>query len=214
MEKFMKFINHLRALSLRLVDFRSFLAGLENSRRVSEYEWVWVGLDSEPREYEYVSTHGPWKPVSMSRVSSIANENPWVWVSVIICKERLSCYFLSGFSSNLKFISSKFWESPANLGESWRKNSAKLGENTAKMTLIFWLTHAQSMSKKLWVHSKKSVSEYEWAWVEQFSKCVSMSQVSVMLPKNPWVWVTESLIVLTHVLMSDSTRGISNPASW
>ena len=111
---------------------------------------------------------------------------------------------------NLKKI--KKIKSPGNLGESCRKNSAKLGENTAKMTRIFWLTHAQSMSKKLWVHSKKSVSEYEWAWVEQFSKCVSMSQVSVMLPKNPWVWVTESLTVLTHVLMSDSTRGISNPA--
>jgi len=36
-----------------------------------------------------------------------------------------------------KFEKNKKIKSPGNLGESCRKNSAKLGENTAKMTRIF-----------------------------------------------------------------------------
>ena len=110
----------------------------------------------------------------------------WFWVP----------YFWKFPKKSVKSPSAK---KPRESRRTWRKNSAKLGENTAKMTLIFWLTHAQSMSKKLWVHSKKSVSEYEWAWVEQFSKCVSMSNVSSSVLKSPWVWVK-------WVLCSPKTR--------
>jgi hypothetical protein len=76
------------------------------------------------------------------------------------------------------------------LWPNWLVHDTNHGHDKNRKTLLnFWLTHTQSMSKISWVHSKKSVSEYEWAWVEQFSKFVSMSSVSSSFLKSPWVWV-------------------------